>query len=436
MNKNLNIRLNSLILFILSLIYILYPYQNISILVYLKPYYFTFILLLGLIFIYIFFVSKSKYILCLLPFYALFIVFLIFLSYSIYYSVNAAESLYAISKYWVYFSIGFVISLLLLFYKRKMILVIINSLFISSTIVALLYYYKFFQLEGLKLLSLRPSMDTIAKIASINVGFGGGRNLLASWEVFSLTFALPLIFSLKSYKKKILYLFLSLLILAIIFLTLSRTAILSLFVFIAIFIFLLKDNKLKAKLIKVNIVMVLSLLLILALNIANIRDFLETRFILAVETLSGKSDTDLGTLGRLELWNYAFKSFIENPILGTGIGTLYEGKKEIGGVHNYHNIFLQILAQTGVIGISIFLFWTFWLVFTSWQNVKFFWKIGDKYFYVVANITFINILIYYFKSLLMFQYFDLEIWTLIGITGGLYVIRKEYKDLCINTSLQ
>jgi len=298
---------------------------------------------------------------------------------------------------------------------------IIRSIYVSAIIVSLVYIYKFISMEGLDILLFEnPSMETIAQIASINVGFGGGRNLFASWLAFSLTFALPIMIS--TYKNiRLLLIPTSIIMIIPLVLTLSRTALLSLIVFGFLIIIFTEDKKLKMTAIKIIGVLFSTITLMVIFNIFNIGSFFITRFYLIFESFQGES-VDYGVMGRLELWHYAIKSIIEYPILGTGIGTLYKGWKEIGGVHNYHNIFLQFWAQLGIIGLSIFILWSIFLIYISYKTYKKLRKFSHSRLYYLSFITFLNINIYYFKSLLMFQYFDLEIWTLIGITGGLFAI--------------
>ena len=75
-----------------------------------------------------------------------------------------------------------------------------------------------------------------------------------------------------------------------------------------------------------------------------------------------------GSNSRLKYYEDTFESFKENPIIGIGIGnwklnSIEKGKRHIEGYivpYHAHNDFLQILAETGILGfvsyISIFLF--------------------------------------------------------------------------------
>lgn len=69
---------------------------------------------------------------------------------------------------------------------------------------------------------------------------------------------------------------------------------------------------------------------------------------------------------RLELWGAAAAMFLEHPVLGVGYGNYRSSygdyvPQEGGGVVDAHELYLEILAETGLIGFGIFgfIFWTF-----------------------------------------------------------------------------
>jgi O-antigen ligase len=73
---------------------------------------------------------------------------------------------------------------------------------------------------------------------------------------------------------------------------------------------------------------------------------------------------------RLALWKYGWTMFKTHPLLGVGWGEFpsyqYEFAKQLGGVeiaNNSHDIFIDLLAKTGLIGLAIVLFGLItWLV--------------------------------------------------------------------------
>jgi putative inorganic carbon (HCO3(-)) transporter len=78
---------------------------------------------------------------------------------------------------------------------------------------------------------------------------------------------------------------------------------------------------------------------------------------------------------RLLLWGIAWNSFIHSPVVGVGWGGfsgLYGSELTSfsawmpAGVSEVHNIYLQLLAETGLVGATAF----FWLVVHSWRQAR------------------------------------------------------------------
>lgn len=67
---------------------------------------------------------------------------------------------------------------------------------------------------------------------------------------------------------------------------------------------------------------------------------------------------DAQTLTRFTMWQYAWNLFKENKILGVGWGGyryLFEKLQMFEGAANAHNIYIQLLAETGIIGFCCFI---------------------------------------------------------------------------------
>ena len=64
---------------------------------------------------------------------------------------------------------------------------------------------------------------------------------------------------------------------------------------------------------------------------------------------------DSGNIKRLESWNFAWNSFLEQPFFGIGLSNqLTVQLDEIGVDSTTHNIFLQVLVELGILGFSAF----------------------------------------------------------------------------------
>lgn len=69
------------------------------------------------------------------------------------------------------------------------------------------------------------------------------------------------------------------------------------------------------------------------------------------------TDIDIDKLGngRIALWKLAIKGFLDEPILGNGWRSFKDIAPESGNTHatNAHNVYLQLLCETGVVGFCI-----------------------------------------------------------------------------------
>lgn len=86
--------------------------------------------------------------------------------------------------------------------------------------------------------------------------------------------------------------------------------------------------------------------------------------LLARANLSGASGVDISSIQRLTELKYAFELFLSHPILGAGIGYIYQfysiGVGEIRQIF-LHNSYLWVLSKMGLVGFALFL----WLFLTS-----------------------------------------------------------------------
>lgn len=66
------------------------------------------------------------------------------------------------------------------------------------------------------------------------------------------------------------------------------------------------------------------------------------------------ADTEDMTLGRVDMWNTALNGFLRNPLLGIGWG---QARYLSWLGMDIHNIYVQILTETGIVGGGIWLCW-------------------------------------------------------------------------------
>ncbi|MDA7813137.1 O-antigen ligase family protein [Flavobacteriaceae bacterium] len=71
--------------------------------------------------------------------------------------------------------------------------------------------------------------------------------------------------------------------------------------------------------------------------------------------------------GRFEMWNFGIQEFMNNPIFGSGIGTIKNISLEFG-ITNMHNTYLELLIEFGILGCIPFLFLLFSLFINKKEN--------------------------------------------------------------------
>ena len=77
---------------------------------------------------------------------------------------------------------------------------------------------------------------------------------------------------------------------------------------------------------------------------------------------------DVEDAGRDQLWTQAMKYFHDNPWLGIG-WTHFKTLFAFRGTH-VHNIYIQLLCETGIIGFSVFVFFFVWNIIATLKKIK------------------------------------------------------------------
>lgn len=106
-----------------------------------------------------------------------------------------------------------------------------------------------------------------------------------------------------------------------------------------------------------------------------------------ISTVNLTEDQSIGE--RLRYYKAAINSFLEKPIFGKGIGSweIESIKYEKAGMENYvvpyhaHNDFLEILAETGIVGMLLYFGIIFYVFFELIKSI-FFRNHNDKYFLI------------------------------------------------------
>lgn len=152
--------------------------------------------------------------------------------------------------------------------------------------------------------------------------------------------------------------------------TASSTLLLSIVITFGIFLFYktysyFPNNK--QKIVKIIILVILFLIFLTSYN-------------LFYDIFISWVSADPNGLGRFDIFSSFGDTLQKSPIVGLGPGT-----HAYGGIIEYHNTYLEIIAMSGVVGSVIFLIYT-WKIFNKVKKVPFlFFIILPLYFYGLAG---------------------------------------------------
>ncbi len=109
---------------------------------------------------------------------------------------------------------------------------------------------------------------------------------------------------------------------------------------------------------------------------------------------------------RFDLYELAWKNFLKSPILGTGSYTSQYYNHEVLNtwVNHYHNVFLQALSCTGLVGLGVFIYYLFTFIKLTFKNDTFHQLMFILVIYLIIHglidTTFYNYIIMMFLSLI------------------------------------
>lgn len=147
-------------------------------------------------------------------------------------------------------------------------------------------------------------------------------------------------------------------------------------------------------------------------------DYLKERFVIE------NSEGSYGDHSRFNMFKHAFEYFINQPLLGNGIGSfgyLFNGYD----TRFYpHNIILEIMCELGIIGLTLFIIP---IIKSLWKSHKYL-KYEQNDYYIKITIT---LLIYYFLNSLVsgdLGFSNMRLFLYIGLINHIYVLNThKYK---------
>lgn len=303
----------------------------------------------------------------------LFFLFSAFYIIKILYSEIIAVNSEAYSRSWYEFIFYFISFCVLPFITyslldfKKYYKVTIDALVFSGFVLGLLslYLYKDILASGLGRISLtkyqNPDMETLSPLA---LSYAGALTIILC--------IYKLIFRKTAVTKNTIYLYVTIVLSAIMFfLGASRG---SVFVLVACVPFFVINSSLKQKRVFIMLMIVLIPAIVWGAIAAGSVVFSRTA------DISSDISSGASSAVRLDIWNNAWIEFADNPILG--------GVIEVNSTHT-HNIFLEVLMATGIIGFIMFIY----LCAISFKRGLITTK-TEKYF-LISVLVFVNGIIQY-----------------------------------------
>lgn len=155
------------------------------------------------------------------------------------------------------------------------------------------------------------------------------------------------------------------------------------------------------------------------------------------------SDFDSGGSGRDELWQVAWRMSADNPIVGVGLnnypvvandyvsepGSLERLDLIVDKAQVAHNAYLQLLAETGVIGLGLFLVVAGLSLSAAWRAAGRFRRAGDRRFETVMHGLVVAMIALLAASFFISNGVDKRLWVLFGLgPASLAVATRTLED--------
>jgi O-antigen ligase len=141
---------------------------------------------------------------------------------------------------------------------------------------------------------------------------------------------------------------------------------------------------------------------------------------------AGGGQFDSSAQTRLVLWQDAIALFKRNPITGTGFET-YEFMGRVGPYRDTHNYYVKVLAETGVVGMILYLA-LLWKLLGSGSRL--FYGSEDPFWQAVGlgflALVFCAIALNFFGDRWTYQQVDGYLWVFLGcVIRGLVVLNER-----------
>ncbi|MEZ5567191.1 MAG: O-antigen ligase family protein [Halioglobus sp.] len=148
---------------------------------------------------------------------------------------------------------------------------------------------------------------------------------------------------------------------------------------------------------------------------------------------------------RFKLWDAALRAFVENPLTGFGFGDnrgifdFYYNPWN-PGLLTVHSTYLQVLIETGIVGLLLLLFFFYCLLRMFWRSATLYRRQGDAFGWNLSIAILISFTAFLLIGAIAFDFMRIgfkNMWFLIGCGIVLYNIaqRQEAQRRAATTSV-
>ncbi|WP_218827199.1 O-antigen ligase family protein [Halorubrum ezzemoulense] len=121
---------------------------------------------------------------------------------------------------------------------------------------------------------------------------------------------------------------------------------------------------------------------------------------------------------RLKVYRVAVNVFLSNSVYGVGYQNFISAAGDYGSLTAVHNMFLEVLVTTGIIGTMIFSMFIFGLA--SRLSKLFYYSLHSNPAYAVIPISVLGVLI---QAQVVQAVYSYELWLIMGVSSGIFFSR-------------
>lgn len=150
------------------------------------------------------------------------------------------------------------------------------------------------------------------------------------------------------------------------------------------------------------------------------------------------SNFDGGGTGRTELWQVGWRIFQDEPVAGVGLDNFraqsYRYVREPGNLEYVnliaerprvvHNVYLELLVETGVIGLTLFLTVIAGCLRAAWSAARSFERVGERRLAEISHSVLVASIALLVAGFFLSNATDFRLWIVLGLGPALFAIAR------------